>query len=197
MIISTPVTANVVSDNHNEALRVRSTLKAGGHNLNHSETLHVRTLIGSSPAMRALDHDIETAARSQAKVLITGETGVGKEVVARLIHQRSPRNRAPMAAINCAGFPDGLLESEFFGHVRGSFTDAYRDKPGLFETAHNGTAFLDEAGEMSLRMQAMLLRFLETGELQRVGADRAVKRVDVRIIAATNRDLSQRIESGA
>jgi transcriptional regulator with GAF, ATPase, and Fis domain len=154
------------------------------------------TLIGSSPLMRALDQEIEAAARSQAKVLITGETGVGKEVVARLIHQRGSRSRAPMASINCAGFPDGLLESEFFGHVRGSFTDAYRDKPGLFEAAHNGTAFLDEAGEMSLRMQAMLLRFLETGELQRVGADRVVKRVDVRIIAATNRDLSQRIESG-
>jgi transcriptional regulator with GAF, ATPase, and Fis domain len=153
-------------------------------------------LIGSSPLMRALDQEIETAARTQAKVLITGETGVGKEVVARLIHQRGARRHAPMAAINCAGFPDTLLESEFFGHVRGSFTDAYRDKPGLFETAHKGTAFLDEAGEMSLRMQAMLLRFLETGELQRVGADRAGKRVDVRIIAATNRDLSQRIESG-
>ncbi len=153
-------------------------------------------LIGSSPAMRALDLEIETAARSHAKVLITGETGVGKEVVARLIHQRSSRSRAPLAAINCAGIPDTLLESELFGHLRGSFTDAYRDKPGLFEGAHNGTAFLDEAGEMSLRMQALLLRFLETGELQRVGSDRVVKRVDVRIIAATNRDLSKRIETG-
>ena len=94
-----------------------------------------------------------------------------------------------MAAINCAGIPDSLLESELFGHTRGSFTDAYRDKPGLFEVANNGTAFLDEAGEMSLRMQAMLLRFLENGELQRVGAERDGKRVDVRIIAATNRDL--------
>jgi transcriptional regulator with GAF, ATPase, and Fis domain len=154
------------------------------------------SLIGSSPAMRALDLEIETAARSHAKVLITGETGVGKEVVARMIHHRGSRSHAPMAAINCAGIPDTLLESELFGHVRGSFTDAYRDKPGLFEGAHNGTAFLDEAGEMSLRMQALLLRFLETGELQRVGSDRVVKRVDVRIIAATNRDLSQRIETG-
>ncbi len=154
------------------------------------------SLIGSSPVMRELDREIATAARSNAKVLITGETGVGKEVVARMIHHHSPRSHAPMAAINCAGIPDSLLESELFGHLRGSFTDAYRDKPGLFEGANNGTAFLDEAGEMSLRMQALLLRFLETGELQRVGADRVTKRVDVRIIAATNRDLSQRIESG-
>jgi DNA-binding NtrC family response regulator len=153
-------------------------------------------LIGSSPSIRALNKDIEVAAASDAKVLITGETGVGKEVVARLIHKRSSRSNATMAAINCAGIPDTLLESELFGHVRGSFTDAYRDKPGLFESANNGTAFLDEAGEMSLRMQAMLLRFLENGELQRVGAERAVRRVNVRIIAATNRDLSRRIESG-
>ena len=154
------------------------------------------SLIGSSPVMRELDLEIASAARSNAKVLITGETGVGKEVVARLIHHRSSRGQAPMAAINCAGIPDSLLESELFGHMRGSFTDAYRDKPGLFEGAHNGTAFLDEAGEMSLRMQAILLRFLETGELQRVGSDRAAKRVDVRIVAATNRDLSKRIETG-
>ena len=153
-------------------------------------------LIGSSPAMRELDRDIDTAARSHAKVLITGETGVGKDVVARLIHQRGSRSRATMATINCAGIPDQLLESELFGHLRGSFTGAYRDKPGLLEAADNGTAFLDEAGEMSLRMQAMLLRFLETGELQRVGADHALRRVNVRIIAATNRDLRERIEAG-
>lgn len=154
-------------------------------------------LIGSSPAMRALDAEITAAARSRAKILITGETGVGKDVVARLIHDRSANAAARMATVNCAGLPDGLLESELFGHVRGSFTGAYRDKPGLFETADRGTAFLDEAGEMSLRMQAMLLRFLETGELQRVGADARNRRVDVRIIAATNRDLRERIAAGA
>jgi DNA-binding NtrC family response regulator len=157
---------------------------------------HSTTLIGGSLAMRTLDRDIATAARSQAKVLITGETGVGKEVVARLIHQRGSRCNAPMTAVNCAGIPDTLLESELFGHARGSFTGAYRDKPGLLEAAHNGTAFLDEAGEMSLRMQAMLLRFLETGELQRVGSDHASRRVDVRIITATNRNLAARIEAG-
>jgi transcriptional regulator with GAF, ATPase, and Fis domain len=153
-------------------------------------------LIGGSASMRALDAEIDTAARSHAKVLITGETGVGKDVVARLIHRRSPRGQGRLATINCAGIPDTLLESELFGHMRGSFTGAYRDKPGLFEVANHGTAFLDEAGEMSLRMQAMLLRFLETGELQRVGGDATNIRVDVRIIAATNRDLRQRIQAG-
>ena len=100
-----------------------------------------------------------------------------------------------MVTINCAGLPDSLLESELFGHVRGSFTGAYRDKPGLLELAHNGTIFMDEVGEMSLRMQALLLRFLESGEIQRVGAERPQARVNVRVIAATNRNLTERIAS--
>ena len=129
-------------------------------------------MIGRSEALRNLETDLECAARSDAKVLITGETGVGKEVVARLINQRSARAAAPLVTLNCAGLPDSLLESELFGHVRGSFTGAYRDKPGLLEMAPNGTVFLDEVGEMSTRMQVVLLRFLETGEIQRVGADR-------------------------
>lgn len=154
-------------------------------------------LIGRSEAIRLLETDIECAARSDAKVLITGETGVGKEVVARLIHQRSGRSNGPLVTVNCAGLPDSLLESELFGHVRGSFTGAYRDKPGLLETAPNGTVFLDEVGEMSPRMQAVLLRFLETGEIQRVGADRSHTRVNVRLITATNRELRTHIEAGA
>jgi DNA-binding NtrC family response regulator len=153
--------------------------------------------IGSAAASRRLEREIEVAARSDAKVLITGETGVGKDVVARLVHQRSGRNRAPLSAINCAGLPDTLLESELFGHVRGSFTGAHRDKAGLLEAADGGTAFLDEAGEMSLRMQGVLLRFVETGEVQRVGCERPSRRVNVRIVAATNRDLAERIASGA
>ena len=153
--------------------------------------------VGSGELSRQLNQDIDMAARSDAKVLITGETGVGKDVVARLIHQRSARRQGPMATINCAGMPDTLLESELFGHVRGSFTGAFRDKAGLFESADRGTAFLDEAGEMSTRMQGVLLRFLETGELQRVGAERSVRRVNVRVIAATNRDLQQQIAAGA
>jgi transcriptional regulator with GAF, ATPase, and Fis domain len=154
-------------------------------------------LLGESAAIRAIEGDVDCAARSDAKVLITGETGVGKEVVARLIHSRSARARHPLVTLNCAGVPETLLESELFGHVRGSFTDAYRDKKGLVESASNGTLFLDEIGEMSLRMQAVLLRFLETGEIQRVGADRAHTRVNVRLIAATNRDLKTQIGAGA
>ena len=154
-------------------------------------------LIGQSEAIRVLQADIECAARSDAKVLITGETGVGKEVVARHIHQRSGRANGPLLTVNCAGLPDSLLESELFGHVRGSFTGAYRDKPGLLEMAPNGTVFLDEVGEMSPRMQAVLLRFLETGEIQRIGADRSHTRVNVRLITATNRELRSQIEAGA
>lgn len=154
------------------------------------------TLVGDSAATRAIRAEIQLAAGADAKVLITGETGVGKDLVARLIHHGSRRRMAPMATINCAGLPETLLESELFGHVRGSFTDAHRDKAGIFESAANGTVFLDEVGEMSSRMQAVLLRFLETGELQRVGADRVHARVNVRVIAATNRDLVGEIRAG-
>lgn len=154
-------------------------------------------LIGASDAIRAIEADIDCAARSDAKVLITGETGVGKEVVTRLIHQRSARRNAPLVTLNCAGLPDSLLESELFGHARGSFTGAYRDKPGLLEMGDSGTVFLDEVGEMSTRMQVVLLRFLETGEIQRIGADRSHTRVNVRLITATNRDLPVQIANGA
>jgi transcriptional regulator with GAF, ATPase, and Fis domain len=153
-------------------------------------------LIGGSAATLAINDEIESAARSDAKVLITGETGVGKDVVARLVHQRSARRLAAMATVNCAGFCDSLVESELFGHVRGSFTDAYRDKAGILESAANGTVFLDEVGEMTPKVQATLLRFLETGEIQRVGADRVQARVNVRILAATNRDLHAEIAAG-
>ncbi|MEO8076932.1 MAG: sigma-54 dependent transcriptional regulator [Acidobacteriota bacterium] len=154
-------------------------------------------LIGEAEPMHLVRADIECAARSDAKVLITGETGVGKDVAARLIHQRSARSTKPMVTINCAGVPDSLLESELFGHVRGSFTGAFRDKVGLLESAPNGTVFLDEVGEMTPRMQMVLLRFLETGELQRVGATRAHTRVNIRLITATNRDLHAQIATGA
>jgi transcriptional regulator with GAF, ATPase, and Fis domain len=152
-------------------------------------------LVGNSPAITQLRTDIGTAARSDAKVLVIGETGVGKEVVAKLVHQGGTRRRCPFIAVNCAGLPDSLLESELFGHVRGSFTGAYRDKPGLATMADRGTLFLDEVGEMSARMQGVLLRFVETGEIHRLGADQIEKRVDVRIIAATNRNLLERIAS--
>jgi transcriptional regulator with GAF, ATPase, and Fis domain len=154
-------------------------------------------LIGRSPAIQSIETDLDCAARSDAKVLITGETGAGKEVVARLIHQRSRRSANPLVTLNCAGVSDSLVESELFGHARGSFTGAYRDKPGLLEVAHNGTVFLDEVGEMSVRMQVVLLRFLETGEIQRIGASRPHMRVNVRLITATNRDLQTQIAAGA
>ena len=146
-------------------------------------------LIGTSAAILSIDQEIECAARSDAKVLITGESGVGKEIVANLIHQRSRRHSAPFVALNCAGVPDSLLESELFGHAKGSFTDAYCDKRGLIESAQHGTIFLDEVGEMTPRMQAVLLRFLENAEVQRLGSTTPDVTVDVRVIAATNRSL--------
>lgn len=153
-------------------------------------------LIGESPAIIDLRQEIEAAARTDAKVLVLGETGAGKEVVARLIHELSVRALRSFVAVNCSGIPETLLESELFGHARGSFTGAYRDKPGLVRQADKGTLFLDELGEMSLRMQAVLLRFAETGEIQTIGVDGITGRADVRLITATNRDLRERIDSG-
>src|SRR5262245_15148504 len=150
-------------------------------------------LIGSSHQMMELRQEIERIARSDAKVLITGESGVGKELVARAIHTNSARADRAFVPVNCAGLPETLLESELFGHVKGSFTGAYRDKPGKLEVADEGTIFLDEVGEMTLRMQGLLLRFLETGELQKVGADHVAGHADVRVLAATNRNLRDMI----
>lgn len=156
---------------------------------------HVQ-LIGTSPAINELRAEIERVARSDAKVLIAGESGVGKEVVARAIKASSPRANQAFVPVNCAGIPESLLESELFGHVKGSFTGAYRDKPGKLEMANDGTIFLDEIGEMTLRMQGLLLRFLETGEIQKVGAERVAMAPNVRVIAATNRNLRDLISQG-
>ncbi len=153
-------------------------------------------LVGTSRQIVALSEEIDRVARSDAKVLITGESGVGKELVARAVHTRSARSHRLFVPVNCAGLPETLLESELFGHVKGSFTGAYRDKPGKLEIADSGTVFLDEIGEMTLRMQGLLLRFLETGELQKVGSDASVGRVNVRVVAATNRDLRELIAQG-
>jgi len=135
-------------------------------------------------------------AARDTKVLVTGESGVGKDLVAREIHVRSARAARPFIAVNCAGLTETLLESELFGHVKGSFTGAYRDKPGKLQLAHRGTLFLDEVGEMSLRVQALLLRFLENGEVQAVGSEHVQTKVDVRVIAATNRVLSDMVANG-
>ena len=170
-----------------------SAAAAGGSGARNKQ--HLR-LIGKSAQIHALQAEIERVARSDAKVLITGESGVGKEIVSRSIHYGSPRANMMFAPVNCAGLPETLLESELFGHVKGSFTGAYRDKPGKLESAHMGTVFLDEIGEMTVRMQGLLLRFLETGEIQRVGSDGGARHVNVRIIGATHRNLRDMITQG-
>lgn len=155
-----------------------------------------RQIVATGGTMRELLEQAERAAGSDAKVLITGESGVGKDIIAQHIHEHSSRRNGRYVAVNCAGLTESLLESELFGHVKGSFTGAYRDSPGQLQLAHGGTLFLDEVGEMSLRMQAILLRFLENGEIQKVGSERTGCTVDVRVFAATNRNLAERIGTG-
>ena len=155
-----------------------------------------RILVGQSPALLELQEEISRVADSDGKVLVTGESGTGKELVARDIHVQSPRAARPFVPVNCAGLPETLLESELFGYMKGSFTGAFRDRPGKLEAADRGTIFLDEIGEMTVRMQGLLLRFLETGEVQKVGADRLDKHVNVRVIAATNRNLPEMVGRG-
>jgi transcriptional regulator with GAF, ATPase, and Fis domain len=139
--------------------------------------------------------DVDTVAATDTSVLILGESGTGKELVARAIHQRSPRAGKPLVKVNCGSIPRELFESEFFGHVRGSFTGAVRDRIGRFQLADGGTLFLDEVGEIPLDLQAKLLRVLQEGEFERVG-DESTRRVNVRVLAATNRDLQQEIADG-
>ncbi len=152
-------------------------------------------IIGESAAMQTVFKTVMAVAKSKSSVLVTGESGTGKELIARAIHFHSPRARGPLVTLNCAALPENLLESELFGHERGSFTDAIEKKIGQFELAHGGTIFLDEIAEMSPGLQAKLLRILEEGELMRVGAVRPV-RVDVRVVAATNRNLHEAIDQG-
>jgi len=154
----------------------------------------VQTIIGASDAIASMLEELDRVSHTDAKVLITGESGVGKELVAWHIHACSGRVGRPFVAVNCAGMPETLLESELFGHVKGSFTGADRDRAGKFETAHTGTLFLDEVGDMTLRMQGLLLRVLETGEVQKVGADRATSRIHTRVVAATHRNLPELIQ---
>ena len=154
------------------------------------------SLLGESPCTRATREIAKRVAVGDAKVLITGESGVGKDVIARYIHAHSAREARPFVTVNCAAIAEALLESELFGHMKGSFTGAYRDKTGRFQLAHRGTIFLDEIGETSLRMQGLMLRFLETGEIYPVGSERLHATVDVRVIAATNRDLGGLVSSG-
>ena len=154
-----------------------------------------REMIGQSRVHKRLVEEINLVGGSDLTVLITGETGVGKELVAQAIHAASPRAEKPMVSLNCAALPDTLVESELFGHVRGAFTGAVNDRRGKFEQAHGGTLFLDEVGELSLTVQAKLLRVLQSGQLQRLGSDKE-HHVDVRLIAATNRDLAEEVRQG-
>jgi DNA-binding NtrC family response regulator len=154
-----------------------------------------REISGKSPAIRRILDTIERVAPTDARVLITGENGTGKELVARWIHEKSSRTNGPLVEVNCAAIPSELIESELFGHEKGSFTSAIRQHTGKFEQANGGTLFLDEIGDMSLSAQAKVLRVLQENKVTRVGGDKEIQ-VDVRIVAATNKDLSAEIEKG-
>jgi DNA-binding NtrC family response regulator len=152
-------------------------------------------MIGKSNVFEGIKEMIDKVAPTKARVLITGPNGTGKELVAHQIHQKSERNKQPLIEVNCAAIPSELIESELFGHVKGSFTSAVKDRKGKFETAHNGTLFLDEIGDMSLSAQAKVLRALESNSIQKVGAQKDIK-INVRVIAATNKNLKEEITKG-
>ena len=152
-------------------------------------------MIGESDAITYIKKMIEKVAATNARVLITGPNGTGKELVAHWLHEKSDRSKSSLIEVNCAAIPSELIESELFGHVKGSFTGANKDRAGKFEAANNGTIFLDEIGDMSLSAQAKVLRALQENKIQRVGSDRDIK-VNVRIIAATNKDLKEEIKEG-
>ncbi|MDH5385665.1 MAG: sigma-54 dependent transcriptional regulator, partial [Candidatus Aminicenantes bacterium] len=152
-------------------------------------------LMGNHPSMKKLWNEIMKIAPTNATILIYGESGTGKELIARAIHNHSLRAKDSFVQVNCAAIPEELIESELFGHVKGAFTGATEKKPGKFELADDGTIFLDEVGDMSLKTQAKVLRVLEEGEVQKVGSSK-INRVDVRVIAATNKDLDEEIKEG-
>lgn len=152
-------------------------------------------MIGESKEIGAIKEMIEKVAPTDARVLITGSNGTGKELVAHWLHEKSPRSSAPFVEVNCAAIPSELIESELFGHVKGAFTSAVKDRAGKFEAANKGTIFLDEIGDMSLSAQAKVLRALQENKISRVGSDKDIK-VDVRVLAATNKDLKKEIEEG-
>ncbi len=182
-----PVEPDVLSARVSELLERRPQTKP--------EEATASGIVGRSGAMRALLERIARVAPTETTVLVTGETGVGKELVARAVHLGSPRRDEPLLAVNCAALAEGLLESELFGHVRGAFTGAMRDRAGVFEAAHGGTLFLDEIGATSPALQSRLLRALQEREITRVGSTTAIP-VDVRVIAATNRDLRALVDEG-
>ena len=176
-------------------IKERKTLEFENEYLQEEVRGNYREIIGESPALKKVLAQIEMVAPTSASVLVLGESGTGKELVARAIHDRSPRKEGALVRVNCASVPRELFESEFFGHTRGAFTGAVKDRVGRFELADKGTLFLDEIGEVPLELQSKLLRVLQEGQFERLGEDRT-RTVDVRIIAATNRDLEAEVKAG-
>ena len=198
--ISKPIDINRLITSVKNALDKRNLQKSNMHLKNENTTLKKKVnkkyqMIGDSPALKKIQDMIEKVAASDARVLITGPNGAGKELVAHAIHAQSDRSKGPMIEVNCAAIPSELIESELFGHVKGSFTGAIKDKQGKFELANNGTIFLDEIGDMSLIAQAKVLRALQESKVSPVGSDKEIK-VDVRVVAATNKNMQDEIKAG-
>ncbi len=178
-----------------EQLQIRQKLERENAYLREEETRALGEIVGRSPQMRHLSEQVALVAPTNATVLILGESGTGKELVAREIHKASSRRDGPMVRVNCAAVPRDLFESEFFGHVKGAFTGALRDRVGRFELAHGGTLFLDEVSEIPIELQSKLLRAIQEGEYERVGSDKTLE-TDVRLVAATNRNLIEEVRKG-
>lgn len=198
--ISKPIDINRLITSVKNALDRRILQKTNQHLKIENTTLKKKVnkkyqMIGESPALKKIQDMIEKVATSDARVLITGPNGAGKELVAHAIHAKSDRSKGPMIEVNCAAIPSELIESELFGHVKGSFTGAIKDKQGKFELANNGTIFLDEIGDMSLIAQAKVLRALQESKVSPVGSDKEIK-VDVRVLAATNKNMQDEIAAG-
>lgn len=198
--ISKPIDINRLITSVKNALDRRILQTTNQHLKNENTTLKKKVnkkyqMIGESIALKKIQDMIEKVAASDARVLITGPNGAGKELVAHAIHAQSDRSKGPMIEVNCAAIPSELIESELFGHVKGSFTGAIKDKQGKFELANNGTIFLDEIGDMSLIAQAKVLRALQESKVSPVGSDKEIK-VDVRVLAATNKNMQAEIKAG-
>src|SRR5262245_2643448 len=178
-----------------QQLDIRTKLERENAYLREEETRALGEIIGRSPPMRHVSEQVAVVAPTSATVLILGESGTGKELVAREIHKASPRRDGPMVKVNCAAVPRDLFESEFFGHVKGAFTGALRDRVGRFELANGGTLFLDEVSEIPIELQSKLLRAIQEGEFERVGDNKTLK-TDVRLVAATNRNLAEEVRKG-